>query len=215
MDLGGRGENVEKERMEHAPGIMISVSKKEPEAGFFRDLGLWCETRTPWPRILFLLWAVFVGFEFFKDPGYVSIIYWLDFGIHEMGHVLTRPFLPHFIYVAAGTLVQIGVPIGAIIMFRRQDDLFAAYPFCAIWIATNLYYTSWYVADARSGFIPSAPIFGEPTTSDWAYMLGRLKIMDWDKGIATALQVLAFPLMWGGIGLGTWMVYRMIRAEKF
>lgn len=201
--------------MKQAPGVLISVAKKSSRPRFLEDVNLWCDGRMPWPRLLFLVWAIHVGIAFFDDPGYVSVIYWLDFGIHEMGHVLTRPFLPHFLYVAAGTIAQIGVPMGAIIMFRRQDDLFAAYPFCSIWIATNLYYTSWYVADARSGLIPSAPIFGEPTSSDWAYMLAKMGIMHWDKNIATCLQVLAFPLMWGGIAAGSWMVYRMIRAERF
>ncbi len=194
--------------------MIISVSRKPDPLSFGQDLALWCDGRLAWPRALFLLWAVVNGLSFFEDPGHVSLIYWLDFGIHEMGHVLTRPFFPHSLYVASGTLAQIGVPIAAVFMFRRQDDLFAAYPFCLVWIATNLYYTSWYVADARAGSIPSAPIFGEPTSSDWAYMLGKMGVLDWDRSIARFLELLAFPLYWGGVMLGLWMVARMVCRKR-
>lgn len=197
--------------------IMVSRARRRrlPRLGLGQSaLAGWCDGRSPWLRGAFLVWATIVGVRLLGDSGYVSLAYWLNFGIHEVGHVLTRPILPHFLYVAAGTIVEFAVPVGAIFMFRRQNDLFGAYPVCAIWIATNLYYTAWYVADARTQRNPTAPIFGEPTTSDWTYMLGELGILTWDSGIAGCLEVLAFLFMWGGVALGWWMVFRMLATKR-
>ena len=174
----------------------------------------WCRGRSPWPRLALLAWFAWIGLCLLGDAGYVSLVYWLNFGIHELGHVLTRPFVPHTLYVAAGTIVEFAVPIGAIFMFRRQHDLFAAYPVCSVWIATNLYYTSWYVADARLQANPTAPIFGEPTTSDWTYLLGKMGILHLDTTIAGILEILAFGFMWGGIGVGVAMTLAMLRSRR-
>ncbi|MAG56537.1 MAG: hypothetical protein CMJ83_09625 [Planctomycetes bacterium] len=174
----------------------------------------WCYGRSAVGRALFIAWAVYIGFQYFQDSGYVSLPYWLNFGIHEIGHVITRPFFPHFVYVAAGTIVQYAVPLGAIFMFLRQDDGFAAFPVCGVWIATNLYHTSWYISDARTNNIPSAPIFGEPTTSDWTYLLRELGILHWDRGIGSFLAVVAFLLMWSSIGLGGYMVWLTVRMGR-
>lgn len=196
------------------PTLVISASRRtsrfETHVSEVRD---WCRGKSPWPRAVLLAWFCWMGIQYLGDPGHVSLVYWLNFGIHEIGHVLTRPLVPHFVYVAAGTIVEFAVPIGAIFMFRRQHDLFAAYPVCSVWIATNLYYTSWYVDDARLQANPTAPIFGEPTTSDWTYLLGELGILHLDHTIADILEVAAFGFMWGGIALGCAMVAGMFSSR--
>ena len=161
-----------------------------------------------------MVFLTYVAVRHALDTDYMSLFYWLNFGIHEVGHVITRPFLPHFLYVAAGTIAELGVPIFAIFMFRRQDDLFAAYPVSGVWLATNLYYCGWYVADARTQKNPTAPIFGEPTTSDWTYMLGELGILTWDKPLSWLFYGSGFLVMWASISVGVYMLWQMIRLPS-
>lgn len=173
-----------------------------------------CRSRSWVGPAAFLAWTVYIGVNHLADTEYMSLFYWLNFGIHEVGHVVTRPFVPHFLYVSAGTIVQYAVPVGAIFMFMRQRDYFAAFPVCGAWIATNLYHTAWYVADARTQNNPTAPIFGEPTTSDWTYLLGELGILHWDGRIASCLYVLAFLFMWSSVLIGACMCWLMFRSAR-
>lgn len=187
--------------------MMVQSSAKQPR--FFKELRAWCWNEgTLWRSMLFVF-MLYVALGHLFDPDFISLFYWFNFGIHEVGHVFTRPILPHTLYVAAGTVAQLGLPIASVFLFRKQNELFGAYPFCGLWMATNLYYTAWYLGDASKQQIPMAPIFGEPTTSDWTYLLGNMGILHWDTQIAATIYCVAYILTWASIALGAWMIWQM------
>jgi hypothetical protein len=141
------------------------------------------------------------------DTEYTSAIYLLNFGIHEMGHFVFRLF-GEFIGVAGGSLLQVAVPIGSMVMFyRRQRDFFAI-AFCFAWLATNLYYVAWYMADAQ---FMSKPLAGEGSNliHDWNYLFKNTGLLGWSKGIAwMTRQGANVAIGVSAVGMG-WLMWKM------
>ena len=119
----------------------------------------------------------------------------VDLAIHETGHLVFAPF-GEFLGFAGGTLFQLLFPLFFVFYFRRRADAFASSVVLA-WVAQNLWNVSVYVADARARRLPLVG-GGE---HDWAYLLGRLGLLEQDHAIADALH-------FAGVLLFGWCMWR-------
>jgi len=136
----------------------------------------------------------------------------LNFGIHEMGHVVFAPF-GDFLCAAGGSLLQCLAPVAAALVFLRQRDYFAI-AFALGWLGTNLYGVAVYVADARSRALPLLGLGSGEPQHDWNFLLGRLGLLRSDRFLAGVLRLgggLAFAL---ALALGAWLLVRMARAPR-
>jgi hypothetical protein len=92
----------------------------------------------------------------------------------------------------------VAFPLVFVGYFLRRRDRYAAY-MVLIWVAQNLWNVSVYVADARARRLPLVG-GGE---HDWAYLLGRLGLLEQDLTISGAFYgvgVLIFAwAVWGAL----------------
>jgi hypothetical protein len=116
-------------------------------------------------------------------PGTYRLMDGVDLAIHEAGHVFFAPF-GEFVGFLGGTLLQLLMPLAFFAHFLRRGDRFAAYV-VLWWVAQSLWNVSVYVADARAQALPLVG-GGE---HDWAYILGRLGLLEHDAGIAAAVRM--------------------------
>lgn len=106
---------------------------------------------------------------------------------HEAGHVLFAP-AGEFVGVMGGTLGQLLVPAVCAAAFLWRGESFGA-GLCGIWTGQSLANVSTYLADARARQLPL--LGGDDVIHDWNYLLGRLGLLTWDRGLAATLAVLA------------------------
>ncbi|MFQ5853728.1 MAG: hypothetical protein ACE5JU_24480 [Candidatus Binatia bacterium] len=135
-----------------------------------------------------------------RDPTPHRLIDSVDLVIHEAGHVLFGPF-GEFLGFLGGTLMQLILPAAFVGYFMRQGDRHAA-SVSLWWVAQNLWNISVYVRDARSQALPL--IGGE---HDWAYLLGRLNLLDYDQVLGRTIYFVGVLIFLYAIVVGIVLTY--------
>lgn len=125
----------------------------------------WCAGRIWWWRLPLLGLLAHQGLRHLGDPEYRGFFSGINFGIHELGHFVFAPF-GDWMQAAGGTLTQVAAPLASAAMFFRQPDYFALVV-CGGWLATNLYETATYAADAFKMELPLVSPGGGETYHDW------------------------------------------------
>lgn len=117
--------------------------------------------------------------------------------IHEAGHVIFMVF-GEFIHFLGGTLLQLLVPIGAILSFYWRQEYYSS-AVCLFWLSVNFFDVSRYMSDARSQELPL--LGGEAVTHDWLYLFGTMGLLNYDQKIGGFVYFVAC-LVCGGAILG-------------
>lgn len=172
----------------------------------------WCKGRLWIVRAPLLLVFAWWLWHHWRDYEYWPVIMSLNFGIHELGHVLFSP-MGKFMGVLGGSLLQCVVPIIGVVMFLRQRDYFAI-AFALVWLGTNLFYVGTYCLDANDRLgLALVSIGGGEATHDWYYLLETTGLLAHDTKIAWLLRAWASVTSIAGIALGTWLCVLMARSE--
>ena len=148
------------------------------------------------PRAALTILLALYGIPLMRHPEAGSFLDSIDLAIHETGHLVFAPF-GEVIQFAGGTLFQLIVPAVFLVYFARRADRHAA-TVALWWIAQNLWNISVYVRDARTQELPLVG-GGE---HDWAYMLGRLGLMQRDQAIGHDVWLIGTVLYLVAIGAG-------------
>lgn len=150
--------------------------------------------------------CVVLGWFAFVRAEPVPILHLVDLGIHELGHLLTYVF-PDLVTAVAGSALQILLPVGlAVAFWFGVGDRMAA-GVCLAWAGSSAQQVAVYVADAPYQRLPL--IGGE---HDWAFILGRLGILDRAEGAAVAVRGLGLVLVLGGMTACLWGLARANRT---
>lgn len=154
------------------------------------------------PRLGLTIGLAIYGVISLANPGAYHLLDSVDLAIHEAGHLFFAPF-GEFIGFAGGTLLQLIVPTAFVVYFIRFGDRHAA-SVVLWWVAQNFWNISVYVRDARTQALPLVG-GGE---HDWAYLLGRLGLIQYDQGLGRAVHaagVLTFvvSVWWGLVTAGS------------
>jgi hypothetical protein len=115
-----------------------------------------------------LAWCGACGWFAFVHGRRVPLLWFVDLGFHELGHMIMYVLPINQVLTAAmGSISQCAIPTGiaAYFWFGRRDKLGATA--CLAWAATNFQDASVYIADAPYQRLPL--IGGE---HDWAFILG-------------------------------------------
>lgn len=204
----------------------FKVSAAEPEVPVWLRPLVWCrdEARascadTSWVvRIPLLVFFAYVLVCHWTIPEYGNFLFnGINFGFHELGHVVFRPF-GEFLMVAGGTILQCLMPvIAAVVFVRAQRDWFGV-AFCLGWLGTNCFHCAIYCSDARG--MLNLPLFGlgfrgwgADGVGDWSRMLGTLGLLEWDQTFAFAWRVVGSLCMLAGIAFGAWLLWEMHRWQ--
>jgi hypothetical protein len=129
--------------------------------------------------------------------------------IHEGGHLLFR-FFGEFLAVAGGTILQLAVPLmlAAFFIFQRQIPGTA---FCLFFFFEQFLPIATYMADARAQELPLLTVGdSDNVIHDWAYLFGKLGVLDHDTQIAHGVRVLGWLGMMGTLA---WFLVRSVKAK--
>jgi hypothetical protein len=167
------------------------------------DRTTWSNT---WRFVAGLAACLVLGWFAFVRDGPVPVLNLVDLGVHEVGHLLTYVF-PDLITAVAGSAFQILVPAGLAVGFwlGARDRMAAG--ICLAWAGSSAQQVAVYIADAPYQRLPL--IGGE---HDWAFILGRLGMLDRAGGMATAVRGLGLALLVAGMVACLWGLARSNRA---
>lgn len=125
--------------------------------------------------------------------------------IHEGGHLLFRFFGWQFLYVAGGTLMQVGVPLMLAAYFALQRQVQGT-AFCMFFCFEQFLPISTYMADARAQQLQLLTVGDSDfVIHDWHYLFSSLGVLNHDVQIAHAVRALGWL---GMIATVAWMVWR-------
>jgi len=175
------------------------------------DAREWTAGRMGWVRLILWLYLIYLGINHLRDPLYGSWFSGLTLGIHELGHVVMG-WGGQWIMAAGGTFWQLMVPLIAVVMFRRQRDWFGI-SVALCWLADSMWGMATYMADARALELPLVSLSDE-AEHDWEYLFNSVGLLNQDTHIAVLVRIVTFFIWAGGIALGGWLLWRMIRHPE-
>jgi hypothetical protein len=147
-------------------------------------------------------------FQTARGTGALLMIDLVFIPIHEGGHLLFR-FFGEFLAVAGGTILQLSVPLMLATFFIFQRQILGT-AFCMFFFFEQFLPVATYMADARAQELPLLTIGdGDDVIHDWAYLFGRLGVLDHDTQIAHAVRVLGWL---GMIATVAWMIWRGLQT---
>jgi len=166
----------------------------------------------PVPRAVLVVASAFYLLFLYQAARGSGVLLMMDLvfvPIHEGGHLLFR-FFGEFLAVAGGTILQLSVPLmlAAFFIFQRQIPATA---FCLFFFFEQFLPIATYMADARAQELPLLTVGdGDYVIHDWAYLFGRLGVLEHDTAIAHAVRVLGWV---GMIATLAWMIWRSLRTN--
>jgi hypothetical protein len=165
-------------------------------------------------RLPLLLWLAWTGWRYLADPDYWSIFSGIIFGSHEFGHLFFG-FAGEFMTVAGGSLMQLLVPIGAIVLLVARRDYFGAS--CAgCWLSFSLSNLAVYVGDAVAQELPLVSFSPDGGGHDWFYLLDHFGALGYDLKLAMMVRRASFLVLAASFFWGAWICLQTnsVKSEK-
>ncbi len=186
----------------------------------------WATDKQPLWRVgILALFVLFLCLNL-KDPSYAlnrlaNPFSMFDFGIHELGHIIFRPF-GEFMTILGGSLFQCIFPFLWMAGSIQKRWYFAAC-MCWCWVGLNLFDVATYAADARARLLPLAAGPGGigadasdesvyDHAHDWYQILSRTGHLNSDLAIAQGLRIAAVITFLIGFTLGGMLLVRMFKS---
>lgn len=138
-----------------------------------------------------------------RPPG----LTYMDVAVHEVGHVLFRPFGElTMLVMGSGTQVAFPLALAAFFLGVRRDPLTGAV--LLAWAGEAFGDAAIYVADAPYGELP---LLGGSGEGDWTRILGpeHLSRMHLADGYARNLRVVGALLMLAAVGIALAQLWRL------
>ena len=124
--------------------------------------------------------------------------------IHEGGHLLFGWF-GQTMGVMGGTFLQLFVPFAIAIYFIFQRQI-PGTAFASFFFFENFLNVATYMADARRQELPLVTVGdADYVEHDWAFMFGKLGLLDHDTSIAAGVRALGWL---GMMGVVAWLWWR-------
>lgn len=122
-----------------------------------------------------------------EDPGNIILagMYLINFGIHEISHLVMMFFPPIFV-AAAGSIGEIGFTLLLLYAALKQKAYFAAC-FATLWVMLGFISVGRYMADARTQLLPLIGP-GETVKHDWHFVFSELGWLEYDTLLGGAVQ---------------------------
>lgn len=141
-------------------------------------------------------------------PFIIWIIDTIDLFIHEGGHGIFR-FFGQFIYFLGGSLMQIILPVAAIIVFLRTSGLRSLIG-TLYWLGHNMINVSVYIADAPK---QQLTLISRHALHDWRWLCNRMDIMESSGDLAAVVAFLGTLSLLGAVGMTVYLIVHDIRDE--
>ncbi len=193
------------------PPVIDSASVSSRLSAWKAQAREWCAGRS-WlwraPLVVYFAWS---GLRRLRDPLSTDLFGGITLGFHELGH-LVLAWAGQWPSIAGGSLAQVAAPVAAGWMLARQRDWFGI-TVAAAWLASSLSGLAAYVGDARAQELPLVGFVPDPI-HDWNWMLSRVGLLDWDRGLAALTRGLSFVIWAAAVIAGTWLCREMAIWKK-
>ena len=143
--------------------------------------------------IIYFLFCFVTGSWYFLD--------WVDFFIHEIGHLAFKPF-GEMIYFAGGSILQIFVPLLCAIYFLKDKDIFSSSIVC-LWLGQSFINIAIYLKDAQA---MSLFLIGGGT-HDWNFMLSRLGLLSQAEIFGNLVYSMGILIIVLAVLIGVYSIY--------
>jgi hypothetical protein len=172
-----------------------------------------------WWRAPAIAWGATMAWWTITERQSVNIVAALTFQVHEFGHVAFSLF-GTFVTVLGGSLMQLLVPLGALLLMRRSKDFFGV-AFAGTWLAQSLVDLGYYIGDSRAlqrdyvslgGEAGDANDGSETTGHDWQYLLQKTHLIQHDTQIAAVVRLLGEIVLISSLLLAGYLLVQMWRA---
>ena len=179
---------------------------------FLNRFDVWALRRSWSSWMPFFLVMTFLFYQMFSGEGHSGLFSGINLGVHEMGHLFVC-FQDGTLCSAGGTLLQIAAPIISVFILIRGGEFFGV-PFCGLWLASNLFEISTYMADATKMELPLVTVGGGEGGHDWNTIFSNLGLLPYDQMIAQFTATLAFSLAVASLVLCGYLLYRMKKVSS-
>jgi hypothetical protein len=139
----------------------------------------------------------------YRPPFVISALDTINLFIHEAGHFFFRPF-GMWIYVLAGSLFQILLPLALVIVTWQQKPDQASWP--AFWVGENCVNVSVYIKDAPH---MQLKLLAKGVIHDWNWLLNDN--LEAAEPLGDALLGLGILICVASIGMGIYFAVRSFR----
>jgi len=132
----------------------------------------------------------------------VPLLTYVDLGFHELGHLVSYPLpVGELVTAAAGSVVQVAVPLGLALYFLLWRFDHAGAAICSAWAATSAMDVSRYIADA-----PYERLELLGGDHDWAFFFSAdgIDAMDRAASVANNVASLGWVLLLAGFVTAVW-----------
>jgi hypothetical protein len=168
---------------------------------------LWCEDKSPWPRLPLLAYLAYAGVRHLWTATYQSWFSGITLAFHEMGHIVFSG-LGNTMMILGGSILQVLVPlVAALYLWLRQGDFFGL-AVGGSWLAFSLAELSLYVYDAPREELPLVG-FGDDPQHDWGTLLTRWHVLNHSDTFAFGIRVVAFVIGLSSLALGAALCWQM------
>lgn len=142
----------------------------------------------------------------------IGVMYFIEFGIHEISHIVTM-FLPPVFVAAAGSGGEIAFTlllVGAALKYKAYFTVI----FGSLWFMLACKSVGTYMADARTQLLPLIGPAGEGAQHDWHFVFSQLGWLPYDTtigGFVIFIGVIAGIIAMLG---GLWLLFVMAFGNK-
>lgn len=163
-----------------------------------------------WLFFLYLFVSI-IRFNHQSQNILVGGMYFLNFGVHEVSHLLTV-FLPPLVTASAGSLGEICFASLILLATIRAKAYFASV-FAGLWIMLSFVSAGLYMSDARSQSITlMGP--GEYLIHDWNFIFTQLGLLESDVLIGGIARWIGIIIGAGALIFGLYVVIDKIMTDK-
>ena len=161
-----------------------------------------------------LLIAVWGWFALVKNDQTPIFVY-LNIAVHEIGHVLFRPFGElTMLIMGSGFEVLFPSAVGVVFLVGKRDLISTAVSWG--WSASALASAATYIADADDGRLALLGATGPDTAGDWERILG---VQFFDKvyladSIAAMVRTAGYVLWFVALAMAAWVIVRARLQER-
>jgi len=141
-----------------------------------------------------------------EDPNNILLsgLYFIEFGVHEVSHMIAA-FLPPIFVAVAGSIGEIAFTVLLVFAALKGKAYFAAV-FTGLWVMLAMNNVGRYMADARSQLLPLVGP-GETVQHDWHFIFGQLGWLTADSTLGGIVR--GFGIVIGVAALG-WGIYLIV-----
>lgn len=141
----------------------------------------------------------------------VSGLYFIDFGVHEVSHIVVS-FLPPVLVAAAGSVGEVSFTLLVLFATLKAKSYFASV-FASLWVMLGFMSAGRYMADARAQSLPLIGP-GETVQHDWHYVFSQLGWLNADTFIGGTVQAIGIIIGIAGLLFGLYLIITKLSSPK-